>query len=351
MNQQPPPSNSVWTLIKDLSKKKGITEITINDERHVFVEREGKFIQLQYPLVPEHIHQFAKDVAMINNRPIGDKNPILDGNLPDGSRINIIMPPYTSKLPAITIRKYLRSIRRFDMDEYLFKLGPKWIEFLRSLIACRKNIVISGGTGVGKTTFINLLLHEINPSERLVVIEDTRELSVKLPNIVQLEARQFATRGSGSQLRIRDLVRNALRMRPDRIIVGEVRGEEIFDLLQAMNTGHEGSMCSIHSNSPKECLSRMETLYLLGTSDIPMVAVRKQISDSVDFIIQLKRDRNGNRTVDEILEITGMEGGTMLTQSVAKREHDLLDFTGLAPRDFQTLVNEGGLDKDFFMSF
>lgn len=348
MNQTP--TNSVWNLIKDLSKKKGITEITINDERHIFVEREGKFIQLQYQLNPAHIAQFAKDVAMINNRPIGDNNPILDGNLPDGSRINIIMPPYTHKLPAITIRKYLRTIRRFEDDEYLFKLGPKWIEFLRSLIACRKNIVVSGGTGVGKTTFINLLLHEINPNERLVVIEDTRELSVKLPNIVQLEARQYAGKG-GSQLKIRDLVRNALRMRPDRIIVGEVRGEEIFDLLQAMNTGHEGSMCSIHANSPKECISRMETLYLMGTSEIPMVAVRKQITDSVDFVIQLKRDRNGSRTVDEILEITGMEGGTMLTQSVAKREHDLLDFTGLAPREFQTLVNEGGLDKDFFMSF
>lgn len=348
MSQQT--SNTVWNLIKELAKKKGITEITINDEKHVFVEREGKFIQLQYPLVAEHLMQFAKDVAMINNRPIGEKNPILDGNLPDGSRINIIMPPYTPKLPAVTIRKYLRSIRRFDMDEYLFKLGPKWIEFLRSLINCKKNIVISGGTGVGKTTFINLMLHEVNPNERLLIIEDTRELSVQLPNIVQLEARQFQ-KTAGSQLGIRDLVKNALRMRPDRIIVGEVRGEEIFDLLQAMNTGHEGSMCSIHANSPKECLSRMETLYLMGTSDIPMVAVRKQIASSVDFIIQLKRNRNGERTVDEILEITGMEGGTFLTQSVAKREHDLLDFTGLAPRDFNELVQDGGLDKDFFMTF
>ena len=343
-------SNTVWNLIKELSKKKGITEITINDEKHIFVEREGKFIQLQYNLVPEHLIQFAKDVALINDRPIGEKNPILDGNLPDGSRINIIMPPYTSGLPAVTIRKYLRTIRRFDMDEYLFKLGPKWIEFLRSLIACNKNIIISGGTGVGKTTFINLMLHEVNPNERLVIIEDTRELSVHLPNIVQLEARQHQ-KTMGPQLRIRDLVRNALRMRHDRIIVGEVRGEEIFDLLQAMNTGHEGSMCSIHANSPKECLSRMETLFLMGTSDIPMIAVRKQIADSVDFIIQLKRNRNGVRTVDEILEISGMEGGTLLTQTVAKREHDLLDFTGSAPRDFNDLVRDGGLDQDFFMSF
>lgn len=342
-------SNTVWTLVKELAKKRGITEITINDENHVFVEREGKFIQLQYPLVADHITQFAKDVAMINDRPLGDGNPILDGNLPDGSRINIIMPPYTPKTPAITIRKYLRSIKTFEMDEYIFKLGPKWIQFIRALIACRKNIIVSGGTGVGKTTFMNLVLHEINPVERVLVIEDTRELSVQLPNLVQLEARQFFKKGTA--LKIRDLVKNALRMRPDRIIVGEVRGEEIFDLLQAMNTGHEGSMCSIHSNSPKECLSRMETLYLLGTSDIPMVAVRKQISSSVDFIIQLKRDRDGKRCVDEIFEVTGMEGGTILSQAVAKRENGLLEFTGLAPRDLQEFVKVGGLENNFFMTF
>ena len=180
-------SNTVWNLVKELAKKRGITEITINDDNHVFVEREGKFIQLQYPLESDHIVQFAKDVAMINDRPLGENNPILDGNLPDGSRINIIIPPYSGKTPAITIRKYLRFIKSFEMDEYIFKLGPKWIQFIRALISTKKNIIISGGTGVGKTTFMNLILHEVNPVERLLIIEDTRELSVKLPNLVQMD--------------------------------------------------------------------------------------------------------------------------------------------------------------------
>jgi pilus assembly protein CpaF len=339
-------NNSVWKLINDLSSKKGITEIVINNPKTVFVERGGQFIQLNVDLVKEDIYSFVDEVAKLNNGVCNIDNPILDGNLPDGSRINMIVEPYAHGCPAITIRKYLKHIKTFEESPDVFGLTPMWVKFLQACASSRMNVVISGGTGVGKTTFLNLMLNELSPAERVVTIEDTLELSFDMANSVRLEGGGVKEKNGG--LSTRDLVKNTLRMRPDRIIIGEIRGGELFDLLQAMNTGHEGSMCSIHSNSPGECLSRMETLYLLAGYDVPFHVVRKQISSAVDFIVQISRNREGKRVITSIQEITGMESNSILSQTIAQVEDDKLVHTGITPKNMQRLSRHGGIPIDFF---
>ncbi len=341
--------NSVWQLLQDLSTKSGITEVVINNSKVVFVEREGRFIQLNVQLTKNDILAFIQEVASLNRKVCNAETPVLDGNLPDGSRINIIMEPYAKGCPAITIRKYLRHIKSFDATPDIFSLTPRWVELLKALVYSRCNIMVSGGTGVGKTTFLNLLLNEIAPAERVITIEDTLELSINLPNMVRLEARgSFDPKGK--EVTIRDLVKNTLRMRPDRIIIGETRGGEIFDLLQAMNTGHEGSMSTIHANSTSECLSRFETLFMLAGYDVPYHVVRRQISSAIDFIIQLSRDREGNRIVSKISEITGVERDQILIQDIAVWEDDRLRSTGITAKRMQKIHRFGGLPLDFFNS-
>ena len=204
-------------------------------------------------------------------------------------------------------------------------------------------MVVSGGTGVGKTTLLNLLIAEIPKAERVITIEDTLELNVNLPNVVRLESGAKSLYSSAS-INTRDLVKNTLRMRPDRVIIGETRGGELFDLLQAMNTGHEGSMTSIHSNSGGECLSRMETLFLMAGFDIPIVVVRKQISSAINFIVQVGRDKEGNRVITEVVEICGMEGPSILTQPILQRDDEgHLIFSGFAPKCMDKLHRHGGL--------
>jgi pilus assembly protein CpaF len=343
-------NNSIWNLINDLNKKSGITEILINGPKSIFVERGGQFIQLNANLPAQDINVFIQEVAAFNQKVCNNDNPILDGNLPDGSRINIINSPFVMGSPAISIRKYLRSITSFDANPNAFGLTPQWIEFFKAMMSARLNIVVSGGTGVGKTTFLNLLINEVSKAERIITIEDTIELSVNSPNVVRLESGAKSL-SSKSNLTTRDLVKNTLRMRPDRIIIGETRGAELFDLLQAMNTGHEGSMTSVHANSGGECLSRLETLFLLAGFEIPLSVVRKQISSAVNFIIQLGRDQEGQRVINEITEVCGMEGSTMLTQTIAERVDGHLQFKGLAPRVFEKLHRHGGLPTNFFQSF
>jgi pilus assembly protein CpaF len=343
-------TNAIWNLINDLNKKNGITEILINGPKHVFVERGGQFIQLNANLPAADINAFIQEVATINQKVCDNDHPILDGNLPDGSRINIINEPFVQGSPAISIRKYLKYISSFDAAPAVFGLTPKWIEFFKAMMSARLNIVVSGGTGVGKTTFLNLLLNEISRAERVITIEDTLELSINLPNVVRLESGAKALQ-SKSNLSTRDLVKNTLRMRPDRIIIGETRGAELFDLLQAMNTGHEGSMTSVHANSGGECLSRMETLFLLAGFEIPLIVVRKQMTSAINFIVQLGRDNEGQRVITEIIEVCGMEGPTMLTQQIAAREEGELVFKGIAPKVFEKLHREGGLPLNFFEGF
>ncbi len=340
-------TNSIWNLINDLNKKAGITEILINGPKNVFVERSGQFIQLNANLPIAEIKQFISEVASMNHKICDENNPILDGNLPDGSRINIINEPFVHGSPAISIRKYLKFISSFEANPSLFGLTPHWIEFLSAIIKSRLNIVISGGTGVGKTTFLNLLINEIPKHERVIAIEDTPELTINMSNVVRLESGAKALQ-SKSTLTTRDLVKNTLRMRPDRIIIGETRGGELFDLLQAMNTGHDGSMTSVHASSGGECLSRMETLFLLAGFDIPLPVVRKQMSSAIQFIIQLGRDKEGNRVINEIIEVCGMEGNTMLIQPIAVREDGFLVFKGMAPKNMEKLNRLGGLPLNFF---
>lgn len=340
-------TNSIWNLINDLGKKNGITEILINGPKNVFVERGGQFIQLSANLPAADIQQFIKEVAELNQKHCDNDNPILDGNLPDGSRINIINEPFVSGGPAISIRKYLKFISSFENNPTIFGLSPHWIEFIKAIIASRLNVVVSGGTGVGKTTFLNLMINEIPAHERVITIEDTIELSINKPNVVRLESGAKALQ-SKSALTTRDLVKNTLRMRPDRIIIGETRGGELFDLLQAMNTGHDGSMTSVHASSGGECLSRMETLFLLAGFDVPLSVVRRQISSAVQFIIQLGRDKEGNRVITEIMEVTGMEGTTILTHPIAIREDGFLVFKGMVPKNMEKLNRHGGLAMNFF---
>ncbi len=339
--------NTVWNLIYELSTKQGITEIMINGSNNIYIERDNEFIRLNVQLVREHIKKFCQDIAAYNKKVFNDKNPIIDGRLPDGSRVNIISDSYTTGTPAITIRKYLKQIRTFESVDEIFGLkNKKWFEFFKTLVKAKCNILVSGGTGVGKTTFLNLLLQEIPKDERVITIEDTRELQFNLTNVVRLEAKnEIADENKG--LNIRQLLKNTLRMRPDRIIVGEVRAEEAFDLLQAMNTGHNGSMTSIHANTPGECVGRLENLFILAGYDIPIRAIRYQIVKAVDYIIQIGRNKNGERVVTKVSEVTGIEQERILLQDIGVYEEDRLNFTGLVPAEMKKLM-DSGLSNNFF---
>jgi pilus assembly protein CpaF len=338
--------NKVLELLEEISKKSGITEVIINKTDNVYVEKDGELIRLDVKFSDEEIEDYCQMLAKHNRKDFNPLNPLMDGNLPDGSRVNLIHKDYTGASHAITIRRYMKNIKTFDGSPGIFGLPANMAHFLKILIRSRLNIVVAGGTGVGKTTFLNLLLQEIPPKERIITIEDTRELQFNLPNVVRLEARPG--RGEDKGLTIRDLLKNTLRMRPDRIIVGECRGGEVFDLLQAMNTGHEGSMTSIHANSPGEALMRLENLYMLSGYDLPIRALRYQISTAVDFVIQIRRDKNGNRVIHQITEISNMEGDRILMQDIAIQKNGELKFTGLVPACFERL-QKAGLAKDFFM--
>ena len=338
--------NSVWNLLEDLKKKKGITEVIINNADFIYIERQGDLIRLNVELEDEDIYSFCNDVAKMNKQSFGKDHPVLDGTLDDGSRINILDSTYTNGMPAITIRKYLREISNFDSLEGKFLISQKWISFLRTIVTSKCNIIVSGGTGVGKTTLLNLLLQEMKHTERVITIEDTRELFFNIPNQLNLITANAFSKVK-NPLKMRDLLKNTLRMRPDRIIVGEVRGEEAFDLLQAMNTGHDGSMCSVHANSPAEALSRLENLFLFAGFNVPLKAVREQLVSAIDFIIQIEKNRNGERVISRITELSNMEGDTILLQDIGRKGEFGLEFTGLAPKRMMHLIAEG-LPKDFF---
>lgn len=338
--------NRINDLIDELAKKAGISELIINKNDNVYVEKDGEMIRIDATFSDDEINDFCTEIANYNRKNFDAYTPILDGNLPDGSRVNFIHKDYTKSTHAITIRRYSKQIKKFDSSPGIFGLSPQWMDFLKLLVKARVNVVVAGGTGVGKTTFLNLLLQEIPSRERIITIEDTRELQFNLPNVVRLEARPPA--GEQAGLTIRDLLKNTLRMRPDRIIVGECRGGEVFDLLQAMNTGHEGSMTSVHANSPSEALLRLENLYLLSGYDLPIKALRYQISTALDFIIQIRRDKNGARVVHQVTEVSSMEGDKILLQDIGIQKNGELRFSGLVPSCFPRL-QKAGLPKDFFI--
>lgn len=340
-------SNPIYKLVDDCTRKANVSEIIINNPQSIFIEEDGQFVKVNVKTTVDEIATFAKYLAIQNGRTIDLEHPILDGSLSDGSRVNIILNPFSLGSPAITIRKFLKHIKRFDSSPGIFGLSPKWVMFLKTLIKAKMNFIVSGGTGVGKTTFMNLLIQEVSPDQRVITIEDTRELNFELPNVVRLEAKSNVKVGVAT-LSIRDLVKNTLRMRPDRIIIGECRGPEVFDLLQAMNTGHEGSFASVHSNSPAECLLRMENLFLLTGHDVPLRSVRFQIATAVDFVIQINRTKDGKRIISHISEITGMEGDKILLSELAKvSANDQLKSTGIGAKRLELLMKHG-LPLDFF---
>lgn len=340
-------NNAVWNMLKELNNKKGINEIVINRPSGVFVERSGQFIQLNVQLPRADVDEFLADVARQNGKRFDGEQAIMDARLPDGSRLNAIREPYVEGHPAISIRKYSKTIKSFDDDPTIFGLNEKWVEFFKAMVSARFNIIVSGGTGTGKTTFLNLLLAELSNQERVVTIEDTLELQINVPNLVRLEAvRNF---GDGKMYySTRDLVKNTLRMRPDRIIIGEVRGDELFDLLQVMNTGHEGSMTSVHANTPYEAVSRMETLYMLAGYEVPYHVIRRQIASAVHFIVQISRDQEGARVVQSVIQLTGVENDRITHQTILEREDGFLRHTGITPKFMERFNERGGIPLDFF---
>lgn len=335
--------NAIWILIDKLKNAKGITEFIINGPESVFVERLGDMSALDAKFTIDDVNFFIQDIVNFNKRPFDHDHPIFDGVLPNGYRINMISPLYTGGFPAITIRRYDKSLSSLEMAQEAFSMGPKWADFFLKCLQTKKSFMVSGGTGAGKTTLMNAFLSEIAHSERLITIEDTRELNFAHPNVVRLESR----RAHGG-LTTFDLVKNALRMRPDRIVIGEIRGGEIFDLLQAMNTGHDGSMSTIHANSPKECLMRMENLfYFSGIADVPVGAIRQQICSALSLIIQVQRTRDGRRVISHVNELTQMEGDRITMSEIGRWDGERLKFTGIVPT-FMSEMIELGLEASFF---
>jgi len=341
-------TNPVWAMIEKLSLKQGITEIVINSPQEIFIEKDGAFPQLDFQVTEKSIEDFIQEVSAYNRKDCDLNSPLFDGILPDGSRINIVLDPVRREGPAITIRRFLKHVQTFDSKKGIFGLNPKWVHFLQSMVKAKFNILVSGGTGVGKTTFLNLLLQEIDPKDRIITIEDTRELNFVLPNVIRMETAKIG----GRTITIRELVKNSLRMRPDRIIVGEVRGEEVFDLLQAMNTGHDGCIASVHANTPSDCLSRLESLYLLSGYNIPNDSLKKQMGNAIDFIIQLHRNRAGVRVVSHITEVTEVSGSTILMQNIGTlgKNLDYITSTGLVPKNIERF-QKAGLHLDLFKDF
>ncbi|MFD1033905.1 CpaF family protein [Sphingomonas hankookensis] len=307
--------------LEELLADPAISDIMVNGPEQTFVERKGKLelatIQFRDE---EHLFQIAQRICNSVGRRVDQTTPLADARLKDGSRVNVIVPPLSLKGTAISIRKFSAKPITIDMMAGFGSMSTKMATALKVAGASRFNIVISGGTGSGKTTMLNALSKMIDPGERVLTIEDAAELRLQQPHWLPLETRPPNLEGQG-EITIRDLVKNALRMRPDRIILGEIRGSECFDLLAAMNTGHDGSMATLHSNSPRECLARMENMVMMSDIKVPKEAISRQIADSVDLIVQVKRLRDGSRRVTNITEVIGMEGPVIVTQELFKFEY------------------------------
>ena len=293
-----------------------ITEIMVNSADEVYVECKGTLYRTDTAFADDNqvLAAIERIVAPLGRR-VDESSPMVDARLPDGSRVNAIIPPLSLNGPSITIRKFSKI--PFNIEDIIGfnTLTKDMAEFLRACVAVRKNIIISGGTGSGKTTLLNVLSNYLPNRERIVTIEDAAELQLHQENIVRLESRPPNIEGKG-EISIRDLVRNSLRMRPDRIVVGECRGGEALDMLQAMNTGHDGSLTTIHANTPRDALARLETLVLMAGFDLPLRAIREQVASAIDVIVQVNRERDGSRKVTNISEITKMEGDVITLQDI-----------------------------------
>jgi pilus assembly protein CpaF len=302
--------------LEPLLRDETITEVMVNGPQQVYIEREGRLEMTNVTFQnDEHVMKIIQRIIAPIGRRIDESSPMVDARLADGSRVNAIIPPLSLVGPVLTIRKFAAT--PFTVED-LIRFGtatPDMFEFLEACVKARLNIFVSGGTGSGKTTMLNILSSFIPDDERIVTIEDAAELQLRQEHVVTLEARPSNIEGKGA-IPIRELVRNALRMRPDRIVVGECRSAEALDMLQAMNTGHDGSMSTGHANTPRDMLSRLETMVLMAGMDLPLKAIREQIASAVDLIVHQNRLKDGTRKIVNITEVQGMEGDVIVMQDI-----------------------------------
>jgi len=342
-----------------------IDEIMVNGPNNIYIERYGKIEKVAITFESDaHVERIIDRIVSPLGRRVDEGQPYVDARLPDGSRVNVIIPPLSLVGPTVTIRKFKKV--PFTVDEAI-KNGTFTAEFVQFMKACvegKMNIIVSGGTGSGKTTTLNILSGFIPSTERIITIENAAELQLRQEHVITLESRPPNIEGRG-EVTMRDLVVNALRMRPDRIIVGEVRAGEALDMLQAMNTGHEGSMSTVHANSPRDSLHRLETMVLMAGVELPLKAIREQIASALNIIAQIERQRDGTRKVVSVTEVQGMEGDVIVTQDIFKFEHagvkdgkvlGRLKPTGIRPKFMERLEASNiflppqifGLDSRFF---
>lgn len=324
--------------ITELLKDKSITEIMVNAPDEIYIEIEGKLVKddtISF-INDEHILRTIQRMVQPLGRTIDIANPMVDSRLPDGSRINAIIPPLSLKGPVLTIRKFKENLSSIEDLIRNGTLTPYMARFLEAAVKGKLNIIVSGGTGSGKTTLLNILSSFISNDERIITIEDAAELKLRQNHVISLETRTTNYK-SNTEVTIRDLVRNALRMRPDRIVVGEVRGEESFDMLQAMNTGHEGSITTLHANSPVDALNRLETMVLMSGLEIPIRAIREYIENAIDIVVHVERQNDGRRKVTKITEITGIDD---------KGEIVLKDIFAFIPKG---IVNKNEVNGEFVL--
>jgi pilus assembly protein CpaF len=316
--------------LQSLLEDQGISEIMINHPKQVFVERRGRLVLS--PVTFESTAQLRQVIDRIVStigRRVDESSPMCDARLRDGSRVNVVLPPLALDGPCMTIRKFSRDKLQPDDLIAMGSATPDMIRFLEAAVRTKLNILVSGGTSSGKTTLLNVLSGFIPADERIVTVEDAAELQLRQTHVIRLEARPPNVEGKGA-VEIRDLVRNSLRMRPDRIVVGECRGGEALDMLQAMNTGHEGSMSTVHANSPYDALNRLETMVLMAGTDLPSRAIQKQIASAIDIVVQAERLRGGTRKIVSIAEITGIEDGEPRYQEIFQFKQTGVDGEGRA---------------------
>ncbi len=332
--------------MEPLLRDETITEVMVNGPQQVYIEREGKLELTNVTFQnDEHVMKIIQRIIAPIGRRVDESSPMVDARLADGSRVNAIIPPLSLVGPVITIRKF--SATPFTVED-LVRFGtatPEMFEFLEACVRARLNIFVSGGTGSGKTTMLNILSSFIPDDERIVTIEDAAELQLRQEHVITLEARPSNIEGKGA-IPIRELVRNALRMRPDRIVVGECRSGEALDMLQAMNTGHDGSMSTGHANAPRDMLARLETMVLMAGMDLPLRAIREQIASAVDLIVHQNRLKDGSRKIVNITEVQGMEGDVIVMQDIFVFEQ-----TGLVEGKIQGKLRPTGIRPKFVEKF
>lgn len=345
--------------LENLIRDESISEVMVNGPKQIYVERKGKVVLSEVQFKDdEHLMQIIDRIVSAVGRRVDESAPLCDARLKDGSRVNVVIPPLALNGPTITIRKFSKDPYKIQDLINFGSLSPMAAELLKACVYSRLNIIIAGGTGSGKTTLLNVTSSFIPHDERIVTIEDSAELQLQQEHVVSLETRPANIEGKG-EITMRDLVKNSLRMRPERIVVGEVRSGEALDMLQAMNTGHDGSLTTVHANTPRDAIRRLETLVMMAGFDLPQRAIREQIASAVDLIIQASRLHDGSRKVTSITEIVGMEGETVLLQEIfAFKQYGVgedgkvigeFKYTGVRPKCMERLLASGAdIDPNLF---